>query len=72
MKIIYKLKPEIKKMAKLEDILTLEHGRSDRKEFQTLHLYLEGNFYHLYEVSAWMFNQRIEGKYKITHTQLSP
>jgi len=54
-------------MAELKNILSLEGARKSISDMRTMHVWHEGGFYRLYEVSAWLFQRFIKDSYKISN-----
>ena len=46
-------------MAQLSNILALERERATIGQCRQIHLHLEGQFYHIYEWSAWLFTRYV-------------
>ena len=52
-------------MAKFEDIQKKESERSELRDFQKIHLFVEGKFCHAYEVSAWLYSRTASDALKV-------
>ena len=57
-------------MAQLSNILALERERATIGQCRQIHLHLEGQFYHIYEWSAWLFTRYVQS-FKLTHKLVS-
>jgi len=57
-------------MAQLSGILSLERERGTMQQCRQIHLHLEGQFYHIYEWSAWLFTRYVQN-FKLTHKLVS-
>ena len=52
-------------MAKLAEILTKEAERPDKASMLVLRFFKDGNFYHVYEFSAWLMKTFLKSELKI-------
>lgn len=56
-------------MAKLADIIQIEHDRQDKEKWNIIHLFKTGGFYSAYEWSAWLtaviaYNDEVRKQHK--------
>ena len=56
-------------MAGIKDILEIEQMHETSEDWRRIHLFLEGSFYHAYEVSAWLCYKHIS-QFRVTHRYL--
>lgn len=56
-------------MTAIKEILEVEHRRSDRASWKTIHVFRDAKFWRAYEVSAWLFRQNIS-EFQLTHRKV--
>ncbi|MDD5821477.1 MAG: hypothetical protein PUD23_05430 [Prevotella sp.] len=57
-------------MAKLKEVYEIEGKRSTMEECVKMHVFREGNFFHLYEWSAWLLVIVEKMDLKVTHKEI--